>query len=98
MSNPSFSNTPNTETGASPVKVISSQNTGGVQIGVSGESVGIYGKTPAAQQAVGSVVATTVAVSTTSAIWGFSTSTQANAIITAVAAIQTALKNIGISS
>ena len=59
---------------------------------------GIFGITPRAQQAVGDVIATTVAVSTTSAIWGFSTSTQANALITAVAAIQQALKNISISS
>lgn len=59
---------------------------------------GIFGITPRPQQSVGSVIATTVAVSTTSAIWGFSTSTQANALITAVAAIQQALKNISISS
>lgn len=94
----SNNNTPNTETN-SVIVVAGANNIDGVQVGAATTSkVGFYGKTPAVQQAVGSVVATTVAVSTTSAIWGFSTSTQANAIITAVAAIQSALKTLGISS
>lgn len=91
-----LTNAPNSETGVAVIKVISAANEGGVQFGISGEVMGFYGVTPVAQQAVGTVVATTVAVSTST--WGFSTSTQANAIITAVATIQTAMKNLGLSS
>jgi hypothetical protein len=65
----------------------------GIQLGAAtSATVGFYGTTPVVQQAVGSVVATT----TTST--GSFTSSQANAISTAVAAIQAALKVYGLSS
>ncbi len=61
--------------------------------------VGFYGTTPVVQRATAAthtVIATTVAVSTTSAIWGFSTSTQANNAIAAIAEIQATLLALGI--
>ena len=58
--------------------------------------VGFYGSTPVSQQAVGSVVSTS-SISATGG-YGFVSSTQANAVVQAVAAIQTALKNLGMSS
>ncbi len=64
-----------------------------------GDYVGMYGATPVVQRATAAshtTIATTVAVSTTSAIWGFSTSTQANNAIAAIAEIQATLVAIGI--
>jgi len=63
------------------------------------DKVALYGSTPVVQRATAAshtVIATTVAVSTTSAIWGFSTSTQANAAIAAIAEIQATLLALGI--
>ena len=88
-----------TTTTTTQLKQLSDYNPNGTLLGqAAADKVGFFGATPVVQQAVGTVIATTVAVSTTSAIWGFSTSTQANALITAVAAIQTALANLGLSS
>lgn len=61
------------------------------------DKLGFYGTAPVALQAVGTAVATTVAIST-GTIWGFATSTQANALTVQVAAIVTALKAYGLSS
>ena len=64
--------------------------------------VGLYGATPVVQRATAgshTTIATTVAVSTTSSVatgWGFSTSTQANALTAAVAEIQATLVALGI--
>lgn len=55
------------------------------------DKMAFYGVTPVVQRATAAshtVIATTVAVSTTSAIWGFSTSTQANNAIAAIAELQ----------
>lgn len=88
-----------TTTTTTQLKQLSDYNPNGTLLGqAAADKVAFFGATPVVQQAVGTVIATTVAVSTTSAIWGFSTSTQANALITAVAAIQTALANLGLSS
>ena len=62
------------------------------------DTIGMYGVTPVVQRATAAshtVIATTVTVSTTSAIWGFSTSTQGNALIAAVAEIQATLLGMG---
>lgn len=61
---------------------------------------GFFGTTPAAQQAttLGTTVDTTVAVSTTSNIWGFSTSTQANNIVSLLNSVYTALTTYGLLS
>lgn len=71
-----------------------------VQLGGTSGTVGIYGVTPVSQRSttVGTTVATTVAVSTTSNIWGFSTSTQANNLVTMVNDIYKALTSFGFIS
>lgn len=63
------------------------------------DKVAFYGATPVVQRATAAshtTIATTVAVSTTSAIWGFSTSTQANNAIAAIAEMQATLVALGI--
>lgn len=68
----------------------------------SSDLVGFYGQTPVVQRATAAshtTIATTVAISTTTAAvtsWGFSTSTQANNLINAVAEIQATLVALGI--
>lgn len=58
-----------------------------------------YGATPAARTAFSAAaVVTTAAVSTTSNIWGFSTSTQANAIVSLVNEIRAALVTLGLKA
>jgi len=102
MANPTVTNVDGTNTG--PVVVTSPSpymNQGGPQqIGAYASAlVSFYGATPVVQRATAAshtTIATTVAVSTTSAIWGFSTSTQANAAIAAIAEIQATLVAIGI--
>ena len=75
----------------------------GAQIGQSStEKIAFYGATPVVQRVTAgshTTIDTTVAVSTTSSVatgWGFSTSTQANALTAAVAEIQATLVAIGI--
>lgn len=66
------------------------------------DKVGLYGATPVVQRATAAthtLIATTVAVSTTSSVatgWGFSTSTQANQVTTILAEIQATLLALGI--
>lgn len=65
----------------------------------SSEKLGFYGTAPATQQNLTvTTVATTVSVSTTSAIWGFSTSTQANQVIVAVKEILELLATVGLGA
>lgn len=70
----------------------------GVCMGLtSSKKLAFYGTTPATQpQMSNSAVATTVAVSTTSNIWGFSTSTQANALVALVNEIRAKLVTLGL--
>lgn len=64
--------------------------------------IGMYGATPVVQRATAAshtAIATTVSVSTTTGSitsWGFSTSTQANALTVAVAEIQATLVALGL--
>ncbi len=62
--------------------------------------VGFYGATPVVQRATAAshtTIATTVVVSTTGAnMWGFTTSSQGNAVLAAVAEIQATLVALGI--
>lgn len=72
-------------------------------VGNSGGKVGAYGTTPVTQRSttVGAAVATTVAISTTTGAvtsWGFSTSTQANNLVSMVNSIYGALTSIGFIS
>ncbi len=61
---------------------------------------GVYGATPVVQRATAAshtTIATTVVVSTTGAnMWGFTTSSQGNAVLAAVAEIQATLVACGI--
>ncbi len=59
--------------------------------------VSLYGVNPVVQAAAITAAATTASTSTTNA-FGFTTSTQADAVVTAVNAIITALKNVGITA
>ena len=61
------------------------------------DTIGFYGTLGVAQASAITSVATTAATSTTNA-YGYSTSTQADAIVTAVNAIITALSNLGITA
>lgn len=73
--------------------------TGNVVFGnASTDTVAFYGATPQAQQtgAGQAAVATTAPVSISATQWGFSTSTQALAVITLQNSIRTALVNLGI--
>ena len=95
---PSVSNTPNSETGATVRKVVQGGDEG-VLIGeATTNKVGFYGVTPITQRTSASqaAVVTTVAVSTTSNIWGFSTSTQANSIVSLVNELRAAMVAIGV--
>ncbi len=91
------SNTPNTETGATIRDVFADGLVGATMGETTADKVSFYGVTPITQRTSASqaAVATTAAVSTTSNIWGFSTSTQANAIVTLVNELRAALVAIG---
>lgn len=72
---------------------------GNVICKTSSEPLGFFGSTPVSQQSLTvTTVATTVAVSTTSAIWGFSTSTQANQVIVAVKELLELAANLGLGA
>jgi hypothetical protein len=65
--------------------------------------VGFYGTTPVSQRTttLGTTVATTVAVSTTTGAitsWGFSTSTQANNVVSLLNSVYGALTSLGLIS
>ena len=59
--------------------------------------IGFYGETGVAQQTAATAVATTAATSTTLA-FGYTTSTQADAIVTAVNAIIAQLSALGLTT
>ena len=85
---------PNTTT-TTMVEEIGKDQRDGILIGkTSSARVGFFGTSPVAQHSTATAVATTAATSTTP--WGFAGSTQANAIVTAVNACLTALKNLGL--
>ena len=65
----------------------------------SSRPLSFWGATPAARSAFSaSAVETTVAISTTTTKWGFSTSTQANAIVSLVNEIRAALVTLGLKA
>ncbi len=79
--------------------ILGDGNPDGVSLGAGTTAlVSLYGVTPVAQRASASqaAVETTLAVSTTSNIWGFSTSTQANAVVTLVNEMRAALVAVGL--
>ena len=64
--------------------------------GTSSEKIGFYGASPVTRQSVSAYTTTTAAVST-STNWGYTTSTQADAINTQVVALTAALRNLGLA-
>lgn len=66
--------------------------------GTNTATLGFFGATPVAQPAATNqaAVASTAAASISATQWGFSTSTQANALVSLVTEIRTALVNTGI--
>ena len=79
--------------------VTKGQDDGAIIGRTSSEPLGFFGATPVTQQSLTvTTVATTVAVSTTSAIWGFSTSTQANQVIVAVKELLELAANLGLGA
>lgn len=78
------------------VVTVSQNSSGGTVMGDSTTAlIGFYGTTsPVAQAAAITSPGTTAA--TTSTPWGYSTSTQADAIVTAVRSILTALRNVNL--
>jgi hypothetical protein len=84
-------------------KYLGDRNADGIVIGYSSsEPIAFWGATPAARTAfTAAAAATTVAVSTTTGAitsWGFSTSTQANAVISLVNEIRAALVTLGLKA
>ena len=77
------------------VDVIGNGNDDGTNFGKSGDKIGFYGlTTPIVQPTTGAAVATTA--STTSTPYGYSTSTQADAIVTALNLTNAALRALGL--
>ncbi len=62
------------------------------------DKIAFYGATPASRPSAPTAVATTVALSTTSLKWGYSTSTQANAIVTAVNTLIGIVTSLGLAA
>lgn len=60
--------------------------------------IAFYGGTPAARPSAPTAVATTVSISTTTTKWGYSTSTQANAIVTAVNTLIGIVTSLGLAA
>jgi hypothetical protein len=87
---------------AAPVKQLSDGNPGGTGLGQSStDLISFYGVTPVVQRTttLGTTVATTVAVSTTTGAvtsWGFATSTQANNVISLLNSVYSALTSAGL--
>jgi hypothetical protein len=78
-------------------KQLSDNNSSGTSLGQSAtDTIGFYGVTPVAQQAAGTAVSTTAVTTTTP--WGFSTSTQAQALVTLANYLSTVLHNLGLTA
>ena len=78
------------------VQEIGANASGGMRLGASAtEKVALYGATAVAQQTVATAVATTAATSTTNA-YGYTTAAQADAIVSSLNQVITALRNLGV--
>jgi hypothetical protein len=87
---------PNSESG-SMEQQIGNDNPDGIMVGqAAGSYVGFFGATPVVQQTASTTVTTTGMNSGTSGL--YSTTTLNDAFITAVAGIQTALNNLGLTA
>jgi hypothetical protein len=81
-----------------PIKQLSDRESDGTVLGQSStDRIGFYGVTnPLARPTVAAYTTTTAAVST-STNWGYTTSTQADALNTQVISITAALRNLGLA-
>ena len=78
-------------------KQLSDQNPDGTTLGQSStDKIGFYGLTTAVSRQSVSAYTTTTASVSTSTNWGYTTSTQADAINTQVVALTAALRNMGL--
>lgn len=91
MSNPGPAST------VTSVYLLDGNASDGVAVGTSGGLIGFYGTAPVAQGAAVTTVTTTAATSTTNA-FGYTTSTQADALVTAVNALIARLKAVGLTA
>jgi len=82
------------------VEYIGTNQPDGACLGLtSSEKIAFFGATPTVQQSLTvTTIATTVAISTTTTKWGFSTSTQANQLIIAVDELLKLAANLGLGA
>jgi len=91
-----MANTPNSES-TSNETILGNGNPDGVSVGgATTDLVSFYGVTPIAQRSGSAQTAVTTTAATTSTPFGFSTATQANAIVTLVNELRAALVAIGV--
>jgi hypothetical protein len=80
-----------------PVKHLSDANPDGTVLGQSSSDlIGFYNATPVAQRAVGSFAAVSTTAPTTTTPYGFSTSTQAAAVVTLLNECWATLQALGL--
>jgi hypothetical protein len=96
----------NAATGSSPVLSavgtdpniglsIQAKGTGGITLGIAGNLLGLYGAAPVARAAA--ITAPAATASTNVTPFGYTTAAQADAIVTAVRAMQVALQGLGVT-
>lgn len=80
-------------------EVLGNGNSSGTNFGRSTDKIGFYGlTTPIVQPTGATAVATTAAVSSSTTIWGYSTSTQADAIVTGLNVVIANLKALNLTT
>lgn len=90
--------TPNLGVNTSLLRQLSDGNSDGTVMGQSAtDKIAFYGGAPVAQRAANSLAAITTTAATTTTPWGFSTSTQANAIVSALNEVIATLVGLSIS-
>ena len=82
------------------VEYLGSNSPDGTSLGLnSTEKISFYGASPAARTALSNAaVATTLAISTTTTQWAYSTSTQANALVALVNELRAKLVALGLTA
>lgn len=80
------------------VKQLSDRNPDGTTLGQDSttDKIGFYGATPVVQPSGSSQAAVSTTAATTTTPWGFTTSTQANAIVTLVNKMRADLVTLGL--
>ena len=79
------------------VRELSDKGPDGTRLGQSStDLVGFYGASPVVRQTSTTAPSATISVSVSATIWAYSTSTQCDAIVAALRAIDTTLRNLGL--